>query len=265
MSSDSASSDGSASEPDLAPTTTQTRTQGNRRNPVHYTDGQIVKMIGATATANPYGAPRGSKTKAWETAVSECNRSGLFPFEVMIKGLKDKITSLLHSRAQRLEREGQIAREAALRTFTKSQSAEREQPPSTNEDQATPPPTASPSREASPDQTHTCTCNHQNEKQHTSTNVDPTAVLRQLVKSMRQINQSEGAVLNACMEILQPRRRDLKVIGEETNMLLRSAIPQPPPPVFGYSYAPHIDTPGAGPGLSTQGQKRRRMVSPDNE
>ncbi|CEL54980.1 hypothetical protein RSOLAG1IB_07473 [Rhizoctonia solani AG-1 IB] len=74
-----------------------TKPAQSSRNPVHYTDIQIVNMLGTTATAIPYGALHQEKTRVWNVAVAECNSSGLFPFDVTKKGIQDGVTSLMNS------------------------------------------------------------------------------------------------------------------------------------------------------------------------
>ncbi|CAE6527781.1 unnamed protein product [Rhizoctonia solani] len=318
MSSNGCISDREEETPEPGQAETVAQTQGARRNPIHYTDTQIVKMIGATATANPFAAPHGKKTDAWNAAVAECNASNFFPFEVTKKGLQDKITSLLNSlekprktkfgetqsrnynseidnlrklrqdaetkkesvsarrfeKAQRQEREGQIARDVALQTWRESQ-VERNQTPDDNT-ATSPPINPHPSREPSPDpQTNETAHPHTQNGQNGATpsrSADPTAVLRQLIKSTRQINQSEGARFErmhgnvaTSTELLQRisgQLGELKVIGEETNALLRAVIYQPPPPMRVHSdihhQAPATDTLGAGPGPSTQAQGQKR-------
>ncbi|CUA74558.1 hypothetical protein RSOLAG22IIIB_11290 [Rhizoctonia solani] len=273
-------------------------------------------MIGATATANPFAAPHGKKTDAWNAAVAECNNSGFFPFSVTKKGLQDKITWLLNSlekprktkfgetqsrnynseidnlrklrqdaetdkesvsakkfeKAQRQDREGQVARDAALQTWRESQ-AEHDQSPD-NSGAVSPTTTANPRPSCEPSADP-----HAQDGQNSATpsrSADPTAVLRQLVKSTRQINQSEGARFErmhgniaTSTELLQgisEQLGELKVIGEETNALLRAVLSRPPPPMYYTypdSYHQHLgaNAPGAGPGPSTQtqAQKRQRM------
>ncbi|KDN41842.1 hypothetical protein RSAG8_07213, partial [Rhizoctonia solani AG-8 WAC10335] len=274
-------------------------------------------MIGATATANPFAAPHGKKTDAWNAAVAECNASGFFPSQVTKKGLQDKITSLLNSlkkprktkfgetqsrnynseidnlrtlhqdaetkkesvstrrfeKAQRQEREGQIARDAALQTWRESQ-AKREK---TTDDNTAASPTISPHSSPDPqvnETTHPCAQNGQTGATP-SRSADPTAVLCQLVKSTRQINQSEGARFERMhgniatsterLQCISEQLDELKAIGEETNALLRAMVSRPLPPVRAYPDLHHqdltADTLGARPGPSAQarGQKRERM------
>ncbi|CUA70421.1 Transposon Tf2-7 polyprotein [Rhizoctonia solani] len=67
---------GDTPEPDQVRTITQT--QGMRRNPIHYTDTQIVAMIDATAMANPFAAPHGKKMGNKERATGRHHLAAQF-------------------------------------------------------------------------------------------------------------------------------------------------------------------------------------------